>query len=199
MPEKDRPLPEPPERPFGRKKGPGGEGETGLMADRLASAIAEGRLEEFLTAEIPDNDYARQLVSMMMGMTGMLPAETVRSSHEDKKERVRAGDMPQAEEAGPAEVPGPVKDAVVSGDVAGLMDMLKKEHEKRAGPAGRSGSGGVDRDAAAPARSEPAPAIEKGVVDGLIGIADENDVGLDWIILRALKLYVRDYRDRGRL
>ena len=33
----------------------------------------------------------------------------------------------------------------------------------------------------------------------LIGIAGDNDVTLDWIMLRAIKVYVEEYRRTGKL
>ena len=38
----------------------------------MAAAAAEGKLEDFLKQEMPDNEYARNLANMMMGMTGMM-------------------------------------------------------------------------------------------------------------------------------
>jgi hypothetical protein len=45
----------------------------------------------------------------------------------------------------------------------------------------------------------PHPAIDKDVIDALIQIASDNSVTLDWIILRAIKLYVQEYQKTGRL
>jgi len=74
MSEKERPLPKPPTTPFGRKR-PFEEKEDNapLMADRLAAAMAEGTLDEFMKQELPDNEHARTLAMMMMGMSGMMP------------------------------------------------------------------------------------------------------------------------------
>ena len=73
MSEKEKPLPRPPKTPFGRNRFEQREEDAPLMADRMAAAMAEGKLEEFMKEEMPDNDYARALASMMMGMTGMMP------------------------------------------------------------------------------------------------------------------------------
>ncbi len=90
---KEKPLPKPPHTAFGRKKPAEHEEGDTLLADRLAAAMAEGKIEEFLKQEMPDNEYARNLTSMMMGMTGMLPiggAETApQPSPPRTKERPR--------------------------------------------------------------------------------------------------------------
>jgi hypothetical protein len=72
--DKEKPLPKPPTSAFGRKERPDQEDQTTLLADRMAAAMAEGKLDEFLKQEMPDNEYARNLATMMMGMTGMMPA-----------------------------------------------------------------------------------------------------------------------------
>ncbi len=43
------------------------------------------------------------------------------------------------------------------------------------------------------------PMIDKELIDALIKIAGENSVTLDWMILRAIRLYVQDYEKTGRL
>jgi hypothetical protein len=43
------------------------------------------------------------------------------------------------------------------------------------------------------------PAIEKELVDAMIKIAKDNSVSADWIILRAIKVYVEEYRRTGKL
>ncbi len=74
MKKKDNPLPKPPNSAFGRKnRFEQPDEQPTLMADRMAGAMAEGKLDEFIKQEMPDNEYARSLASMMMGMTGMLP------------------------------------------------------------------------------------------------------------------------------
>ena len=75
MPESDRPLPTPPRSRFGRDSGEEAGSASGMISDRMALAAAEGRLEEFLQHEIPEGDHARSLAMMMMGMSGMMPAE----------------------------------------------------------------------------------------------------------------------------
>ncbi len=192
MSRKEKPLPTPPNRPFGRgKKSDGEQEKTELTADRMAMAAAEGKLEEFLNREMPDNEYARNLASMMMGMTGMVPGAQPSPAPSENG---------GADAAGAAEVPEDVRRAIQGGDVQGLMEMLRREHQKRspgaeapeAPPAGSIGE---------PARSSPQdePAIDKELIDALIRIAQDNNVTLDWIILRAIKVYVQDYLKNGKL
>src|SRR5512134_1191957 len=117
MSEKEKPLPKPPSTPFGRKRRAEEDREP-LMADQIAQAAAEGKLDEFIRQEVPDNEYARGLVSMMLGMTGMLPPEGLKPAPTGEK---------TADTGGEAETPGepppmPSEDilkAVKSGDVEG--------------------------------------------------------------------------------
>jgi hypothetical protein len=75
MSKKERELPKPGKTPFGRKR-PQNEGQDDLlMADHMAMAAAEGKLNEYLEQEIPEGEYAKKLAMMMMGMTGILPNE----------------------------------------------------------------------------------------------------------------------------
>jgi hypothetical protein len=181
MPRKEKPLPKPPSA--GRKAGrlPREEEAATLMADRIAKAISEGRFEEFMKTEIPDNEYAGKLVSMMMGMTGMLPHEM------PKSETLRE------EKIGPSEVPEDLREAADAGNMEKIVEILKREHEKRSG-----GSGSASEQEKQPPVSEQT-AFEKTILDELLKIASANSVTLDWIIARALKLYVREYRETGRL
>ncbi len=195
--DKEKPLPKPPTSHFGRKERSHQEDQTTLLADRMAAAVAEGKLDEFLKQEMPDNEYARNLATMMMGMTGMMPAGGAAvSSHTtengDKSqslESATSGQTPSAEE-----VPGDVKEAIQGGDVRGLMDLLRREHQKRT-------PGADTKPAAEAAASQPVgqPTIDKELIDALIRIATDNSVALDWIMLRAIKLYVQEYQKTGRL
>ena len=73
MSKQEKLLPKPPNTPFGRKRHfEEDESKDPLIADEMVQAMAEGKLEEFLKKELPDNEYARKLAEMMMGMTGML-------------------------------------------------------------------------------------------------------------------------------
>ncbi len=185
MSNKEKPLPMPPSRAFGA---PAPEQDEPLLSDRMAAAIAEGRLEEFLKEELPDNEQARSLAMMMLGMTGMLPPVVGQPSPSLEK-----AEKPMPMEAA-GEIAGDVLQAVQGGDVKGLMDMLRREHRKR--------TGGME---AAPEEKVPSPqpadqpVIDKKIIDALIKIASDNSVSMDWIILRAIKVYVEEYSRTGRL
>lgn len=192
MDEKKLPLPQPGNRPFGTARpGEVREGQT-LMADALAMAAAEGRLDEFIKREMPDSEHARSLVAMMMGMTGMAGMAPPQAAGRPEAEKGPvSGDAlpPVPEEAEPP--PPEVVRAIEAGDVAGLMGLLKKEHERRAGvPAA---------EADAPASQPVLQAAEQEVIDRLVAIAAQNGLTVDWLVLRALKLYVEEYRKTGRL
>jgi hypothetical protein len=190
MPEKDKPLPKPPATPFGKKRTPAEAGEQGLMADKMAEAAALGRLDEYLERELPHNEQARALARMMMGMTGIMPG---------------GGPTPQAgEKPGDQAVTGvssmPPEDvvkAIQGGDVQGLMGLLRREYEKR-NPGADTGPPSAGVETPATERSGT-PAIDKALIDELIRIASDNSVTLDWIILRAIKVYVEEYRKTGKL
>ncbi len=193
MSNKENPLPRPPKSPFGRRRLEEKEEKVPLMADRLAAAMAEGRLEDFIKEEMPDNEYARALAAMMMGMTGMMPGIPAPAGEETKENSGRSEDQkPPEETTSGTEIPEDMIRAVRSGDVKDVMDLLSREHRKRmpdAGPAseeGRGGSSGLD------------PA-EKETLDQLMKIASENSVSIDWIVLRALRLYIKGYQENGRL
>jgi hypothetical protein len=198
MSDKEKPLPKPPNTAFGRKKQfEQPEEQASLLADRMAAAMAEGKLDEFLKQEMPDNEYARNLATMMVGMTGMMPpggAPPFSYTHEIKEqppsvENAASGQIPSAEE-----VPEEVRKAIQGGDVKGLMDLLRQEHQKRM-------PGEETTPAEATAASSPAdqPTIDKDLIDALIEIAKDNSVTMDWIILRAIKVYVEEFRKTGKL
>ncbi len=192
MSKKEKQLPTPPNRPFGRgKKFEGEEEKTELTADRMAMAAAEGKLEEFLKKEMPDNEFARNLASMMMGMTGMMPGAQPSAT---------ASENSDTEASRTTEVPEDVKTAIEGGDVQGLMEMLRREHLKR-NPGAEAQEASPESAKTEPVQSTPqdAPAIDKELIDTLIRIAQDNNVSLDWIILRAIKVYVQDYRKNGKL
>ena len=51
-------------------------------------------------------------------------------------------------------------------------------------------------------KAEASPAVsapEKEVLDSLMKIASENNASIDWLILRALKLYIEEHEKTGRL
>lgn len=194
MSDEKKPLPEAPSRPFGKKRHSGKEGEAPLMADRLAQAMAEGNLDEFMKSELPDSEHARKLVSMMMGMTGMTPPGEL--GPEGKKEGPPPGetlsDMSSGLDSG-VEAPEEVVKAAREGDMDGLKELLRREHEARS-------SSGEDRPALKEMPQGPSgQPQEKELIDQLMKIAAENDVSMDWLVLRALRLYLRAYRETGRL
>jgi hypothetical protein len=190
MSEKEHPLPKPPATPFGRKRALEEKDETApLMADRMAAAMAEGRLDEFMKQELPDNEQARTLAMMMMGMSGMMPPQGIPSAQ---------GNEPQGESGPPSsEPPEEVVKAAQEGDVKGLMEILQREHRKRSGATEATG------ETVAPEKTEESfPAlgrVEKETLDQLMEIASRNKLSMDWIVLRALRLYVEEYHKTGRL
>jgi hypothetical protein len=198
MADKDKPLPKPPNKAFGNKKRFEEDDQSTLIADRMAAAMAEGKLDEFIKQELPDNEYARNLTSMMMGMTGMLPtggrpaASPSPSPDEQPPALEKSGAAPK--EA--AEVPEDVRKAIESGDVKGLTDILRREYLKRTPGA----EPGMSEEAAQPQpQASGMPAIDKDVIDAMIQIAKDNSVTMDWLILRAIKVYVDEYRKTGKL
>jgi len=193
MAENERPLPRPPKTPFGKTQPGPEEGGQGLLADRMAEAAALGKLDEYLERELPDSEQARALAKMMMGMTGMMPGGA-----SPVPQGERAVDRPEGSEAASAP-PEDVIRAVKGGDVKGLMDMLRREHQKRSPGAGDvTAPAEAEAQAAQPA-GQPQPAIDRELIDVLIRIASDNSVTLDWIILRAVKVYVEEYRKTGKL
>jgi hypothetical protein len=193
MADQERPLPKPPKQAFGHQKPSQEQGSQELLADRMAVAAAEGRIDEFLKQEMPDNEHAQTLAKMMMGMTGMMPTSGMTAP------------MPPVhpstdQEVAGAAIPEDVFKAVQGGDVKGLMELLRKEHQKRS-------PGEQMTEADKPAQSEETtpqqptgqPMIDKELIDALVRIAADNSVSLDWIILRAVKVYVEEYRKTGKL
>ncbi len=203
MSNKDKPLPKPPTKAFGRKnRFEEGEEQSSLLADRMAQAAAEGKLDEFLKKEMPDNEYARNLASMMMGMTGMMPGVGPGMNPPEAK---TGGQHPEPEAEASAEVPEvpeDVRQAIMGGDLDSLMGLLRREHQKR-NPDSPLLKPEDEPEAAAPAQ-EPASAaqpsaIDKEIIDALVQISANNSVTLDWIILRAIKVYVQEYQKTGKL
>ena len=190
MSEKERPLPTPPTTPFGKKRPFEEKDENApLMADRLAAAMAEGRLDEFMKQELPDNEQARTLAMMMMGMSGMMPPQGLPSVQKNE---------PQGESVNPpSKPPDEVVKAAKEGDVKGLMEILQREHKKRS-----ADTRATEESVPSENIEETSPAIgkvEKETLDQLMNIASRNNLSMDWIILRALRLYVEEYHKTGRL
>jgi hypothetical protein len=200
MKKKDNPLPKPPNSAFGRKnrfEQPDDQSE--LMADRMAGAMAEGKLDEFIKQEMPDNEYARSLASMMMGMTGMLPmGEAPTAPPPVEQQPQSSGSVPAEQVLPTADVPSEVledvRKAIGDGDVKRLMKLLQQEHNKRS-PG--SDPGTTEELTATPPPNQPA--IDKDQVDALMQIAKDNSVSVDWLILRAIKVYVQEYQKTGKL
>ena len=143
----DKPLPNPRKKPWERA-----EQEEELLADRMARAMAEGRLEEFVETELKGNENARRLAQVMMQATGMAAPAA------EKQERKK---------------PAPEKSA-----------QSRKAPQKEAAGKGESPAG---------------TSLDPEMLEELAKIAVENRVTWDWIISRALGLYVRDYKATGRL
>ncbi len=203
MADQDKALPKPPNRAFGNKKRFEEEDDQStLIADRMAAAMAEGKLDEFIRQELPDNEYARNLTSMMMGMTGMLPmggapAASPSPAEEQQPVSVETTGTGPEERISPAVgVPEDVRKAIESGDVKGLKDILRHEYLKRTPGA----EPGMSEEAAQPQpQASGMPAIDKDLIDAMIQIAKDNSVTMDWMILRAIKVYVEEYRKTGKL
>jgi hypothetical protein len=179
----------------------------------MALAAAEGRLDEFLQRELPEGEHARTLAMMMMGMSGMMPTEMpagpLPSAAAPGRTAAEAPCLPGAEpDAAPAVSPE-VLAAIQQADVAGLAGLLRAEHAKRCAPDPAEGPRRADppfpAPAATPAQAASAaaapgrPGIDQAIVDELIRIAADNDVTVDWLTLRAIRLYVEDFRKTGRL
>jgi hypothetical protein len=197
MSKKDKPLPKPPSTPFGRKRSfeEGSEKEP-LMADQMAMAMSEGKLDEFIQKKLPDSEPARKLAEMMMGMTGMMPEGSSFQPSPKKKEsskKSEAGVLEEAPSAGGP--PEEVFNAVKNADVKGLMDLLRKEQKKRQGGT----EDPVEGENKESDFSQSDAAIEKEILDQIIKIASENNLSLDWIFFRALKRYVHEYKKTGNL
>jgi len=196
----EKPLPRPQNTPFGRKKPFEQEdAQGGLIADRMAAAMAEGKLDEFLKQEMPDNEYARNLAGMMMGMTGMMPMDDQTAAPSSVQEQQPASSEMKAEEqiSPSTEVPEDVRKAIESGDVKGLKEILRREYLKRTPGAELNMSEEVASQPEAP--TSGMPTIDKELIDAMVQIAKDNSVTVDWMILRAIKLYVQEYQKTGKL
>jgi hypothetical protein len=201
MSQNEKPLPKPSSTPFTRKKsGEQREEQEPLTADRMAEAIAQGTLDEFLTKAMPDNEAARKLANMMMGMTGMMPmgGPPTSPTAPAPEQQPLSPEMNATEQISPpGEVPEDVRKAIESGDVQGLKNLLRREYLKRTPGANLD----ISEVAAAPPLPQASgiPAIDKELVDAMIQIAKDNSVTMDWMILRAIKVYVEEYRKTGKL
>ena len=91
-------------------------------------------------------------------------------------------------------MPEDVRKAIQDGDVQGLMGLLRQEYEKRTGE-----TAPVPEAPAQPSPAEELPPEERKTMEKLLEIAQANKVTLDWVVLRALKLYIEEYGRTGRL
>ena len=164
------------------------------MADQMAMAMSQGKLNEFLQKELPDNEHARKLAEMMMGMSGMMPAGGIAPKTEEFSKE------PASEEHGKrssdAQPPEDIANAVQAGDLQGIMGLLAKEHAKRTGSS-ITDTPHEEKNSNTPSSAEPI--VDKEVVDELIKIASDNNISLDWLFFRALKRYVEEYKRTGNL
>lgn len=183
MSEKDRPLPRPPKKPFAPgERSASGEVDTSMLAERMSVAMAEGRLEEFLKSELKGNVHAESLARLMMGMTGMAqPAGEEAGSTK-----------PSGGKEGAKAVPGDVLDAARKGDIRALAGLLARE-------SGGTPPGEKPVEGAGSTERAEGPFFEKEIIEQFMRIASENSVSVEWLLARALKLYVRDYLGTGRL
>ncbi len=197
MSENEKPLPKPPKTPFGKKRmsEEEREGQAPLMADQMAMAAATGNLDEFMQQNIPDSEHARKLAMMMMGMTGMMPPGTIPGSGTEGMQPPPVSLQPEqaADAAQTTEVPEDVRQAIMSGNMEELKGLLIREHQRRTGST-------IENSPAKEKEITSRPTgIEKEVLDELIRIASANSVTLDWLIMRALNIYIKDYQKTGRL
>jgi hypothetical protein len=196
MSDKDKSLPQPPRKPFGQKR-PFKENieKEDLFAEKLAMAAAEGKADEFIKQEIPDNEYARKLVDLMMGMTGMITSPGVSSDHPDKEDQQGISDVDSHETQNVLQnPPEEILHAAGSGDLQSLIKLMHREHKRRM-PDNESKLNGDEVDL----RKVRMSAMEKDVIDRLTEIAKENSVSLEWLLIRAFKLYLQEYKETGRL
>ncbi len=189
MADKEKPLPRPPRSGFGPKDRlePNAH-STPLSADKMTGAMAEGKFEEYLAEKFQDNEQAKELARMMMGLSGMGGlAGSVAASQE--------------REAASA-VPPEIADAAASGDLKGLVDLLASEQQRRSGESEPMADSPADGNPSKSENSAPPDDeayLDRATLDQLIRIASENNVTVDWVMARAVKLYVRDYKLTGRI
>lgn len=203
MSRKEKPLPSPPS-PGSRFKEED-RASAPLMADQMAMAAAAGKIEQFMEEALPDNEHARKLAAMMMGMSGMMPPVQAEASPAAGQDRPRNQTQDQtspgaADERNPENPDAPpldeVYEAVRNADVKGLMGLLRQEHSKRSGDSATGTETGPQQQPP----QQPSPAsIEKMLLERVMAIAFEHDLTPDWVVMRALKLYVEGYEKTGRL
>ena len=197
MSKKERDLPKPGKTPFSRKRRAEEGQDDLLMADQMAMAAAEGKLNEYLEQEIPEGEYAKKLAMMMMGMTGILPNEgglpVDEGALRSPSDAAETG-QGQGGEAAPV-VPEDVVNAVKAGDVEKLKELLSREKQRR-----DPDSEAVSGEPLKAGQPQPSPSmIEKDMLDSMIKVAFDNKVSVDWLMARAMKLYLEEYQKTGRL
>jgi hypothetical protein len=84
--------------------------------------------------------------------------------------------------------------AAEAGDVKSLKELLEREHKKRLPDAIVSPISEENT-----ARFLEQPGIEKDLFDDILKIASDNNLTPDWVLIRSLKVYVREYHRTGRL
>ena len=199
MSKKEKPLPKPSSTPFSRKRTAAeNENSEPLMADQMAMAMSAGKLEEYLQKEMPDNEHARKLAEMMMGMTGMMPDGDFQGKSVSKKDRRPQKADPKANDnkEAAAQPTEEILNAAHAGDVNSLVELLEKEQNKRSG---QSDTGTAKNKKATGSSSSVSPLIDKKIIDRFIKIAFANNLTLDWLLLRAITRYVQEYKKTGNL
>ena len=198
MPKKERALPQPPRK----KTGPGfsQEEETGgLVFDKLQEAMAEGRMEEFMKENMPEGQHARKLVEIMMGMSGGGPFTGKMEGAEGNAPNKTGANSSEAGKP-PMKVPKDVLQAAMEGNVGTLADLLKREHGEPGPQRGKKKTEGGTIHKEGPLPEEKnVSLLEKEIMDSLLEIAVDNNLDMDWLIYRALKLYIKKYRETGQL
>ena len=224
MPKDKKPLPKPPKTPFGHKGRESDESDGSLVADKMSIAMAKGEMDSFIKEEFDGNANAAKLASMMMGMTGMSPGfmppgETAPTTTAELKPET---DDSKAEQVQPEEgisgitPPEDIMKAVMSGNVKELTGLLKKaaghQDTGSAEKAGKDTKGSMPQEQAktqkqsqgqpqelSPGQGMDIPFMEKELLVKLIKMAEANEVSVDWLMQRALKLYIRDHENTGRM
>jgi len=129
-------------------------------------------------------------------MTGMMPPGGFPGSGTEAMQPPVAAAQPEqtGEAASETEVPEDVRQAIMSGNMEELKGLLMREHARR------TGATIEEVPTAQEVGFNTAPSgIEKEVLDELIKIAAANSVTLDWLIMRALKVFIQEYQKTGRL
>ena len=90
--------------------------------------------------------------------------------------------------------PEEILKAVQSGDVKSLKELLAREHRKRMPDAADLS---ISEENAS--RFLEQPGLEKDLMASIMKIASDNGLPPDWVLVRALKVYVREYHRTGRL